>query len=320
MTITGPSSYPPTIALFLTHWDNVNTELGAGGPLVLPDGTTRALLSTMHDDLVNFAATLQGNVNDQEIARGTINISKAALLDRLGEFNRKVRGFLAQSPYANALPDAPTENAGEARILGPLDDCSSLWAKINAATIPNFTPPLLMPDDYPVATFDTDLAALKATYQSYSEAEQTLKVERAKRNDLQDTAKAAMRDYRAAVLGSFPAEHAMVTSLPALSPAPGSTPDAVTASGVWDDMASEAVITWSESSEPNLDRYEIRMTPGASYDTENDTIVGSESPGTLEFRTTDGLFNPGDAASFKVYVVLTTVNEAGSNTVTITRP
>jgi hypothetical protein len=320
MTITGPSSYPPTIALFLTHWDNVYTELGAGGPLVLPDGTTRALLSTMHDDLVNFAATLQGNVNDQEIARGTINISKAALLDRLGEFNRKVRGFLAQSPYANALPDAPTENAGEARILGPLDDCSSLWAKINAATIPNFTPPLLMPDDYPVATFDTDLAALKATYQSYSEAEQTLKVERAKRNDLQDTAKAALRDYRAAVLGSFPAEHAMVTSLPALSPAPGSTPDAVTASGVWDDLNSEAVITWSESSEPNLDRLDIRITPGPTYHPEHDSVIGSESPGTLEFRTSDGLFNPGDVASFKVYVVLTTVNEAGSNTVTITRP
>lgn len=320
MAITGPASFPPTIALFLTHWDAVNTELGAGGPLVLPDGTTRALLSTMHDDLLAFAAAIQSKLNDQEIARGTINISKAALLARLGEFNRKVRGFLAKSPYANALPDVPSDTAGEARILAPLDDCSSLWAKINAATIPNFTPPLLMPDGYPVATFDTDLAALKAAYQSYSEAEQTLKLEREKRNDLQATAYAAMRDYRAAVQGSFPAEHAMVTSLPAITPSPGSTPNAVTASGQWDDLNSEAVITWSESSEPNLDRYEIRMTPGATYDTENDTVVGSESPGTLEFHTTDGLFNPGDVASFKVYVVLTTVNEAGSNTVTITRP
>ena len=320
MAISGPSSYPPTIALFLTHWDSVNTELGAGGPLVLPDGTTLALLSTMHDDLVAFASSIEGNINDQEIARGTINLNKAALLERLGEFNRKVRGFLAKTPYANALPDVPTENAGEARILGPLDDCSSLWAKINAATIPNFTPPLLMPDGYPVATFDTDLAALKAAYQSYSAAEQTLKVERAKRNDLQDKAKAAMRDYRAAVLGSFPAEHPMVTSLPAITPTPGSTPDAVTASGVWDDLTSEALIAWSESNEPNLDHYEIRMTPGATYDSGNSTVLGSESPGTLEFRTTEGLFNSGDVASFKVYVVLTTVNEAGSNTVTVTRP
>ena len=320
MVISGPSSYPATISLFLTHWDAVNTELGAGGPLVLPDGTTRALLSTMYDDLVSFAASIQGNLNDQEIARGTINLSKAALLDRLGEFNRKVRGFLAKTPYANALPDVPTANAGQARILGPLDDCSSLWAKINAATIPNFTPPLLMPDGYPIATFDTDLAALKTAYQSYSEAEQTLKLEREKRNDLQDKAKTALRDYRAAVQGSFPAEHAMVTSLPALTPAPGSTPGTLTASGQWDDLSNEAVITWTESSDPNLDHYSIRVTYGATYDTENDSVIGTESPGTLEFRTTDGLFNPGDVASFKVYVVLTTVNEAGSNTVTITRP
>ena len=320
MVISGPSSYPATISLFLTHWDAVNTELGAGGPLVLPDGTTRALLSTMYDDLVSFAASIQGNLNDQEIARGTINLSKAALLDRLGEFNRKVRGFLAKTPYANALPDVPTANAGQARILGPLDDCSSLWTKINAATIPNFTPPLLMPDGYPVATFDTDLAALKAAYLSYSVAEQTLKLEREKRNDLQDKAKTALRDYRAAVQGSFPAEHAMVTSLPALTPAPGSTPGTLTASGQWDDLSNEAVITWTESSDPNLDHYSIRVTYGATYDTENDSVIGTESPGTLEFRTTDGLFNPGDVASFKVYVVLTTVNEAGSNTVTITRP
>jgi hypothetical protein len=31
------------------------------------------------------------------------------------------------------------------------------------------------------------------------------------------------------------------------------------------------------------------------------------------------LASPGDVASFKIFVVLTTSNEAGSNTVTITR-
>ena len=320
MTISGPSSYSPTISLFLTHWDEVNTELGAGGPLVLPNGGTRATLSGWHDDLVAFAASIQGNINDQEIARGSINLARAALLERLGEFNRKVRGFLAKAPYANALPDIPSENAGEAKILAPLDDCSSLWAKINAATIPNFTGPLLMPDGYPVAAFDTQLGTLKTNYDTYSAAAQTLRIERQKRNAVQDLAYAAMRNYRAAVLGSFTPDHALVASLPALSPAPGSTPDSMNASGQWDEASLEAVITWDGSDDPNLDHYEVRMTPGPTYDSSNFTTIGSEQPGTTELRTTEGLANSGDVASFKVYVVLTTGNEAGSNTVTITRP
>jgi len=43
-------------------------------------------------------------------------------------------------------------------------------------------------------------------------------------------------------------------------------------------------------------------------------------PGTLEFRTTEGLSFSGDTASFRVYVVLNTSNESGSNTVVINRP
>jgi hypothetical protein len=40
----------------------------------------------------------------------------------------------------------------------------------------------------------------------------------------------------------------------------------------------------------------------------------------LEFLTLSGLAASGDVATFKVYVILTTGNEKGSNTVTITRP
>jgi len=42
MPLAGPSSYVPTINEFLAHWLQVNTALGAGGPLVLSDGTTLA--------------------------------------------------------------------------------------------------------------------------------------------------------------------------------------------------------------------------------------------------------------------------------------
>jgi len=38
------------------------------------------------------------------------------------------------------------------------------------------------------------------------------------------------------------------------------------------------------------------------------------------FSTDEGLTSPGQTISVKVFVVLTTGNERGSNTVTITRP
>ncbi|MEX2176937.1 MAG: hypothetical protein WD872_21425, partial [Pirellulaceae bacterium] len=70
-----------------------------------------------------------------------------------------------------------------------------------------------------------------------------------------------------------------------------------------------------------LFQYEVRMTPGPTYDADADTVVGNvPASGTPTFFTTAGLANSGDTASFKVFVILTTGNEAGSNTVTITRP
>jgi hypothetical protein len=320
MAITGPNSYPPTIALFLTHWDAVNTELGAGGPLVLPGGMTRATLSGLRDDLVAFAASVQAELNDREVARGTIEISKAALLDRLSEFNRKVRGFLAHTPYATALPDVPSPSLGEGGITAPLDDMASLWATINGATIPGFTPPLLLLGGLALAAYNTNLAALKTAYSAYQTADQELRIERQRRNDVQDLAYAAMRGYRAAVQGTFAPTHALVESLPDLTPPPGSTPAAVTLSGSWNALALAADLTWSASTNPALSEYEIRMTPGPAYDPDADSVVGNVPPGTLAFSTSAGLAASGDKASFRVYVVLTTGNEAGSNTVTITRP
>ena len=63
----------------------------------------------------------------------------------------------------------------------------------------------------------------------------------------------------------------------------------------------------------------MRMSSGSSYDAATATVIGNFPSGTTSFATTDGLESPGDVASFKVFVLLTTGNEAGSNTLTITR-
>ena len=57
------------------------------------------------------------------------------------------------------------------------------------------------------------------------------------------------------------------------------------------------------------------------YDAEDETVIGNIPAGApREFRTAYSLENPGMAASFRVYVILETGNEAASNTATVTRP
>lgn len=321
MPISGPSSYVPTTNLILAHWPDVDAALGAAGPLVLPGGVTLAILTGHRDALLVFASSIQSKANDEEIARGDVNLKRLALLGRLGEFNRKVRGFLAHTPYAKGLPEIPATTAAQGPTLEALDDMQSLWTKINAATIPGFTGPLTLLGGYAVATLITDLAALKTAYITWQNAEQDASLERQKRNDLQDIVYPILLAYRAAVIGLFAEDHALVDNLPRVTPEPGTTPPAVTANIAWDATQLKAKLTWSESTIANLAQYEIRFCAGPNYSQENETVIGNVPPaGPREFLTDSGLAASGDTASFKVYVITADGNERGSNTVTITRP
>jgi hypothetical protein len=127
--------------------------------------------------------------------------------------------------------------------------------------------------------------------------------------------------YRKAVVGTFAEDDPHVLGLPDVNTAPGSTPAAVIASISWDPITGKAKITWSASAEADLREYEIRYCPGPNYLTETEVVVGNVFPtDPLEFLTDSGLAASGNTASFKVYVILSTNNEKGSNTVTITRP
>ena len=321
MPIIGPSSYVTTINEFIPHWSDVNVILGAAGPLVLPGGRTIAVLTDYRDQLAGFAASIPDKINDVEIARGNVELQKTALIGRLNEFNRKVRGFLGHTAYVRALPDVPSLTHGSAKILEALDDAASLWAKINAATIPGFTGPLTLLDAYPIATFTTDLAALKLAYKTLQDAEQELQLERERRNDVQDLAYAVLLAYRPAVEASFPPTHALVESMPRLTPLPGSTPDAVTATVLWNVALSQAEIRFTQSTNANLAQYEVRRSLGPVYNDETATVVANILPNQpREFFTNAGLVTSGDQASFKVFVITNTGNEAGSNAVTVTRP
>jgi hypothetical protein len=238
--------------------------------------------------------------------------------ERLSRFRGILRGTLPDTPYEKAAPTLPDASIVQSKFLAPLDDMASLWTRINADTATTgFTPPLLIAD-YTLADFQTDLAGLRAAFAAVTAAENDLDLARKERDALLPPAKERMVQYRAMVEATFGEEHPLTLTLPTLSSSPGSTPDAVT--GEWDAVSSEAVLTWTASGNTNLQQYEIRVSPGATYDAATASTAGQVLAGTEEFRTTQELLNPGDVATFKVYVILTTGNEAGSNAATITRP
>ena len=76
---------------------------------------------------------------------------------------------------------------------------------------------------------------------------------------------------------------------------------------------------WSASTNPNLAHYSVRTAP-APYRAADESVVADVGPGFTTFSTDSGLLAPGSVAQFKVYVVLTTGNENGSNTVSVTHP
>ena len=70
----------------------------------------------------------------------------------------------------------------------------------------------------------------------------------------------------------------------------------------WNAATQQADLQWPASDNLNLDSYQMRISPGATYDAA--TVVGNIPPGTTTFATTAGLNTSGDVASFKVFVIL----------------
>jgi len=284
--------------------------------------------SYLRADFGTDLAELQTAITNQEDLDNAISLAtanrdnqRANLRARVMEFRDRVKLDLKGTGYERGLPDTPHPTASEQKLLKAADDTASLWTRIDAETaIGGFTPPLLMRGNYTLAAFIADLATMRTYFGDVRQAENDARLARKNRDVLLDPLRERMVQYRAVIEVEYGVGHPFVQSLPDVYDSAGSTPDAVTASGQWDEMSMQAMLTWTPSTNPNLVEYEVRMTPAATYDSNNASTIGNLTPGFEQFETMEGLANPGDVASYKVYVLLSTGNEAGSNTVTITRP
>jgi hypothetical protein len=115
--------------------------------------------------------------------------------------------------------------------------------------------------------------------------------------------------------------HPLLQTMPRIRPLPGHTPEPITLNAAWDAVAGKARLTWDASEDSALASYQLRMCRSAEYDIDAETVVATVAPNAArELLTVAGLASAGATASYKVYVILSTGNERGSNAVTVTRP
>ena len=316
MPITGPASYLPTTEEFIAHWTAANLALGASGPIVLGGGMTLAGLTALRTTLENQRAQVESERNALEGARADIELRKAALLLRLNQFNGKLNSLSPGSRWETMLPRAFSISEGMGRVIPPLDELEDLWNRYN-----DENPPITLMGGYGIGDFETGLHALKSAYKAYTSAEIALGLARGKRNETQALIYPVLKQYRQRIPSEFAEGSAVLETLPRLSPAPGSTPDAVELSGSYDVATQQTVLAWSEVTDANVTHLQLRATAGPDYDPEDETSLGNFSTSDArEWKGNFGLLVPGSSASFKLYSLTAEGHEKGSNPVTVTRP
>lgn len=321
MPIESIATWLPTIDEFLQHWTDVNTALSPSS-LTLLGGYAKANLANDRASVEAAVTDVQAKDNTTQIARGDRDIKRSALHARFIQFRAAVNGQLPGTRYVPAVPNTPEFKESPGIWRDRLDDMSNLWTTINANLPPvvGFTPPLFLAGGYAIATFNLDSTAMKTAFTSVENAEQAAQLSREQRDIVFAPVYQRLKQYRQAVVAAFPATSPLVASLPKLTPAPGHTPAPVNVSAAWDAGISRARITCTASDDPDLAEYELRACFGSMYKTDEEQVIANNPPGTLEFVTDEGLVASGSRVFYKVYVKLSTGNEKGSKTVSVTRP
>jgi hypothetical protein len=319
MPFSGPGTYLETIDEFDGHWSDVNVELSPSA-MTLPSGYTRAAMGAHRTALATKMADLEGFINTLEFQRTVRDNQELPLLEDMKMLGAYVRGPLMKSGFRGVAPSVPSLNASAGAWRKVMDDCNKLWTDLHANPPAGFTPPLILPNTTTLAQFQSKIAAHEATLTAVTNADQDVDRVIYERDLIYGEVRTNLGEYRATVLGMFGETHPLYLSVPLLNPLPGHTPDPVALTGFWDVDKEWAELNWTASGDSDLANYVVRRSGSNPYSGATEQHVETLGPDTLTAFTSEGLLTPGATMRFKIYVVLTTGNERGSNVVEITRP
>lgn len=323
--ITGPSSYGAAMSAFSQHWLTGNTRLGATKHIKIGLADKSEVTQTIFEDwrtqLQSQQNTVQAALTVTQIARGNVNVMKEELLAKLGLFTSVLDGYYQGTGFYEARPYAPTFNDGKESFLRPMGAMMNLWAAMNAGAAPSGVAlPLVLGDATVQGAFASLLSALMFAFADLEKKELLLAIARGDRNVLQAKAYETMRQYREVAPDKYILHPEMIETLPRLSPLPGHTPARVNSSAVF-EAPDLTRVTYDASSDVMLSHYELRGNGGDEYSDEDAIVIATNEPGDArEFMTNFGLNQAGAKIALKVYVVLTTGNEAGGGTMIVSRP
>jgi hypothetical protein len=309
---------------FIAHWAQCDAALAPGALLVgLPDDTTCSQVQFVawRDSLQAQKNAVQGCLTGQLIVRGSIYLKKVALHAQFSQFVSLLDGYFQNTDFYAARPYAPGVNDGPETFTRPMVDMMLLWEKINAGVAPaGITLPLILGDGTEQGAFASAVSTLQSSYANERDEAQDLILARAKRDRMEGRAYEIMKSYRGAVPGRLTAHPALVDTMPRLTPLPGHTPAAVNASAVF-EAPNACRVVYDASSDGMLKRYELRGTVGDRYIDGDAVVIASHGPNDPRvFTHAFGLNQPGAEVALKVFVVLTTGNEAGSAAMLVERP
>jgi len=311
---------------FGAAWELVDAALAGvpgGGALVVLDGVDRAGVAALRGELAARLEAVRAQELALRLAAGLGAALRGEVARRLQEFTAAARTWWGSAPEGAAVPLVTWRTAAVDKFLKPVREALRLWERLNAGAAP---PGVVLPLTLGTDGFArADLAGLQAELLGARDdgeaAEFLLTILRAERDATEARARAVLAAFLKAAPARLGAEHPAVVCAPRLYPLPGQTPEPVRASGHWGAESAEARLTWEASGEERLSHYEVRWCRGEHYDKKKERAAGRvEKEGPRVFLTRLGLTKPGAAASFRVYVVLTSENERGSAPVTVWRP
>ena len=323
MPVQSGATVLPSVDDFLGHWEESNDVLGAVPLIVAVPGkaaTTCAQFDAVRSLLVTAQTTVQGLINDAQVARGDIALQKAALLVALTDFLGIVDGYYQATALYAGRPLMPGIGEGQERFTAPLVDAMTLWEDMNNAVPPDgVTLPVVLASGLDFSNFSSLISQLQFSYRAEKKAEQRLKIGRKERILLQDKAYAIMKAYRQSAPQKLSQHPAHAETIPKLTPDAGHTPDPVQASATLTPPRTTDIVH-TASADADLDYYEVEGTNGDEFDDDDAVNLGRHNPDEPnEFTFDFGLTQPGTAIAVKVYVVLKTGRRAGSAVMVVRR-
>jgi hypothetical protein len=175
---------------------------------------------------------------------------------------------------------------------------------------------------YTLATFQADVATMRTRYDAVKAGERAASDGRGARDELLDQAYDRMIQYRQRLPLTLEPDDPLLASMPKVTPSPGggSGPAAPVLTGDWNAASQFAALDWTPYDDPNLQDYQPWFTPGPTFDQATATSITPTGPSVTDLNTIEGLTNPGDTATYRIYAILSTGEQIASNDLTITRP